>query len=263
MSFVVPTRRGGALVAVKRLAFIAVAITAVSLVASVAFRGSAPVTVTPHFKVASAPVLPLAAAPPGSTLVANVHKSIPGYANPKDAPTVTIAPTWHGAASALPVVWAAPGWVDVGLPQRPNGSTAWVRDSDVTFSSTAYRIVINLQSTSLSLYKSGQLQFTVPAGVGTSVDPTPTGHFFVAFFAAPPSPGYGSFVIVSSAHSNTISDWESSGDALMAIHGPLGDDSEIGTTGAHISHGCVRLHNADLVRLRGVPTGTPIDVVAS
>jgi lipoprotein-anchoring transpeptidase ErfK/SrfK len=70
-------------------------------------------------------------------------------------------------------------------------------------------------------------------------------------------------VMVSSAHSNTISDWESSGDALMAIHGPLGADAQIGTTGARVSHGCVRLHVADLVHLRVVPAGSPIDVVAS
>jgi len=38
-------------------------------------------------------------------------------------------------------------------------------------------------------------------------------------------------VIVTSAHSNTITDWDNSGDAMIAIHGPLGADAEIGTTG--------------------------------
>jgi lipoprotein-anchoring transpeptidase ErfK/SrfK len=68
--------------------------------------------------------------------------------------------------------------------------------------------------------------------------------------------------MVTSAHSNTISDWESSGDALMAIHGPLGEDAAIGANGAQISHGCVRLHLNDLAQLRKIPAGTPIVVVA-
>ncbi len=205
----------------------------------------------------------LPSAPAGSTLVANVRHEIQGYKSPGGQPTVLISPTWHGAATALPVIWAGPGWVYVRLAQRPNGSTAWVRDSDITLSSTAYRIVVNVETTTLSLYKNGTLDFSVPAGVGTTADPTPLGAYFVAFLSATPCSGYVPFVLVSSAHSNTISDWESSGDALMAIHGPLGADSAIGTTGAHVSHGCVRLHIADLVRLRGVPAGTPIDVVDS
>jgi lipoprotein-anchoring transpeptidase ErfK/SrfK len=52
-----------------------------------------------------------------------------------------------------------------------------------------------------------------------------------------------------------------SGDAVIGIHGPLGDDSEIGTTGARVSHGCIRLHDRALMRLSKVPAGTPIDIV--
>jgi lipoprotein-anchoring transpeptidase ErfK/SrfK len=83
----------------------------------------------------------------------------------------------------------------------------------------------------------------------------------VALFAQAPSPAYGAFVMVTSAHSNAISDWEESGDAITAIHGSLGSDAAIGTTGAMVSHGCIRLHNNDLAKLRNVPAGTPIDIV--
>jgi lipoprotein-anchoring transpeptidase ErfK/SrfK len=262
-----PDQKGPGHPGLKRLGFVAVAVVAASSLASFALRGDAHPGATVPIASRAAPVrmdgAALPAAPAGSILLATVHRTIPGYADPKAAPSVQIAPTWHGAASVLPVIWAAPGWVDVRLAQRPNESTAWVRDADVTLSSTPYRIVVDLATTHLNLYKSGQLEFSVPAGVGTATDPTPLGQFFVAFLAAPPSPGYGAFVMVSSAHSNAISDWESSGDALMAIHGPLGADSEIGTQGAHVSHGCVRLHEADLDLLRQVPAGSPIDVVSS
>jgi lipoprotein-anchoring transpeptidase ErfK/SrfK len=113
----------------------------------------------------------------------------------------------------------------------------------------------------VELFNQARQVAAFPAGVGTPTDPTPTGHFFVVLFAAPPSAGYGPFVIVTSAHSNTISDWEESGDAITAIHGPLGADAAIGTTGARISHGCIRLHDADLAQLRDIPAGTPVDIV--
>jgi lipoprotein-anchoring transpeptidase ErfK/SrfK len=171
--------------------------------------------------------------------------------------------TWHSAASTLPVIEARPGWLEVRLAQRPNGSTAWVLASDVTLATTPYRIVIDLATTRLMLYRAGRLVMSSPVGIGTAAYPTPVGQYFLAFLAAPPSPGYGAFVMVTSAHSNTITDWESSGDAMIAIHGPLGSDSEIGTTGAAVSHGCVRLHESDLLQLRPVPVGSPVDIVAA
>jgi lipoprotein-anchoring transpeptidase ErfK/SrfK len=151
--------------------------------------------------------------------------------------------------------------VKVRLAQRPNGSTAWLPASDVILSTTPYRIVIDLATTHLMLYKDGRQVLSAPAGVGASDDPTPTGEYFVAFMESPPAAGYGPFVLVTSAHSTSISDWSGSGDAVIGIHGPLGDDSEIGTSGARVSHGCIRLHLADQRKLAGVPAGTPIDIV--
>jgi lipoprotein-anchoring transpeptidase ErfK/SrfK len=252
----------------KRLAAIAVGVTVGSLLLShlLGSGGSEPsATATPPAVTqphAQRIVTPKA--PSGTTLVANVHAKIPGYSAPRaTTSSLSIQPTWHGEPTALPVIGTAPGWVDVRLPQRPNGLTAWVKDTDVTFSSTPYKILVDLATRQLIVFKDLRIAGAFPAGIGTAADPTPTGQFFVTFFATPPSPGYGPFVMVTSAHSNTISDWESSGDALVAIHGPLGDDSAIGTSGAQISHGCVRLHNADLTQLREIPAGSPIVVVAS
>jgi lipoprotein-anchoring transpeptidase ErfK/SrfK len=134
----------------------------------------------------------------------------------------------------------------------------------VTLGRTPYRIVINATTTQLALYDNGRLVFSAAAGVGTREDPTPAGEYFVAFDEQPPQPdsGYGPFIMVTSAHSPAIADWEGSGDAVIGIHGPLGDDSEIGTSGAQISHGCIRLHDQALERLAEVPPGTPIDVVS-
>ena len=197
------------------------------------------------------------------TTVATVLRTVPRYARPGVRESGTVPSSWWYRPSELPVIKTSPGWVEVRLAQRPNQSTAWLPAKDVTLSTTPFRIVINLATTHLSLYDWGQLVLTAPAGVGAPGDPTPTGDFFVAFDEQPPqpNPGYGPFIMVTSAHSPAISDWEGSGDAVIGIHGPLGDDSEIGTTGARISHGCIRLHDTALVRLSEVPPGTPVDII--
>jgi lipoprotein-anchoring transpeptidase ErfK/SrfK len=200
---------------------------------------------------------------PENTELATVLETAPRYAAPGRLAAGTVPASWYERPSVLPVIATRPGWVRVRLAQRPDGSTAWLPAGDVTLSSTPYRIVVDLATTRLALYDHGRLVFSAPAGVGAEDDPTPTGEFFVAFDEPPPepNPGYGPFIIVTSDHSQSISDWEGSGDAVIGIHGPLGEDSEIGTSGAKISHGCIRLHDEALEQLADVPPGTPIDVI--
>jgi lipoprotein-anchoring transpeptidase ErfK/SrfK len=211
------------------------------------------------------PAVPPASRPavPESTELARLRETAPRYAAPGRLGAGAVPARWYERPSVLPVIAAKPGWVEVRLAQRPDGSTAWLPASDVTLSTTPYEIVVDLATTKLSLYDDGRLVFSAPAGVGTTDDPTPTGHYFVAFDEPPPqpNPGYGPFIIVTSDHSRAIGDWEGSGDAVIGIHGPLGEDSEIGTSGAKISHGCIRLHDQALEELTEVPPGTPIDVV--
>jgi lipoprotein-anchoring transpeptidase ErfK/SrfK len=200
---------------------------------------------------------------PVTTMLADVKVTSPRYARPGVRATGQVPGTWWGVPSVLPVVSVRRGWVQVQLAQRPNGSEAWIPASDVTLSSTPYRIVINLATTRLALYYEGHQVFSAPAGVGTVSDPTPTGHYFVAFAESQPqpNPGYGPFILVTSAHSPNIGDWAGSGDAVIGIHGPLGDDSLIGAAGARISHGCIRLHLSALLKLRSVTPGTPVDII--
>jgi lipoprotein-anchoring transpeptidase ErfK/SrfK len=152
----------------------------------------------------------------------------------------------------------------VRLAQRPNGSTTWIPLSDVSLSTTPYHLILNLASEHLVVYEYGKEIMDFPAGVGAPDDPTVTGNFFITMRVSPPDAGYGPFVLVTSAHSDTISDWEDSGDAIIAIHGPITsyDDQLIGTTGAAISHGCIRLHDADLAQLNVIPPGSPLDIIS-
>jgi lipoprotein-anchoring transpeptidase ErfK/SrfK len=217
--------------------------------------------------VAGSPGLssPRAIAVPASTQLATVRVTSPRYRSPGHLGSGTVPASWEGRPSVLPVLRTVPGWVQVRLAQRPNGSTAWLPARDVKLSSTPYVIVVDLATTRLSVYKHGRRVFTAPAGVGTVGDPTPPGGYFIAFDEQPPQPnlGYGPFIIVTSAHSPEIADWQGSGDAVIGIHGPLGEDSAIGTIGARISHGCIRLHDTALKQLSSLPAGTPIDIVRS
>jgi lipoprotein-anchoring transpeptidase ErfK/SrfK len=204
-----------------------------------------------------------AATPPGSTLVATTDGAVPGYPSPGQPSDMTVPGSWFGYRSILPVIATEPGWLEVRLAQRPNGSTTWVQQSDVTLGSTAYFIVVDLASMHLSVYEDGTEILDFPAGIGAPDDPTPPGDYFVTMQYPAPSPGYGPFVLVTSDHSDAITDWENSGDAVIGIHGPITayDDSLIGSTGAAISHGCIRLHDADLAQLSMIPPGTPIEIV--
>jgi hypothetical protein len=197
----------------------------------------------------------------GSTLLATTRGSIPAFVAPGGARRGTVPGSWFGAPSTLPVIDGRPGWWKVRLAQRPNGSTAWVLARDVTLASSPYRIIVELARRRVTLLRNERVITSVPAGVGTASSPTPTGHYFLALFARPPQAAYGAFVMVTSGHSTTITDWERSGDALIAIHGPLGSDRAIGATGAAVSHGCVRLHEPDLEQLRVVPVGSPVDIL--
>ncbi len=96
---------------------------------------------------------------------------------------------WWRAASALPVIAQQPGWVEVRLAQRPNGSVAWVPSADLSLAVDPDYIIVDLGSRHLELYREGKEVASFPAGIGVSSAPTPTGHFFVALFAkAPPLP---------------------------------------------------------------------------
>jgi L,D-transpeptidase catalytic domain len=216
-------------------------------------------------KVAAAVPSEYPSVPYGATLVATTDGAIPGSSTP-GGPTNRLVPAnWYGYPSVLPVVATAPNWVEVRLAQRPNQTTTWVPAKDVTFSITPYQIVINLATEHLAVYQLGKEILNFPAGIGAPDDPTVTGDYFMTMQVPAPNAGYGPFVLVTSAHSDTITDWEDSGDAIIAIHGPITsyDDDLIGTTGAAISHGCVRLHDADLAQLAMIPAGTPVDITAS
>ena len=209
---------------------------------------------------APAPEVPIQV--PVSTVLAAAHGEIPKFDGP-GGQQIGTAGFFDGYPMTMPVLQQQDGWLRVRLPERPNGSTAWVRATDVTTSETPYRLVLRRSRTTLFLYKGGVPIQAIPVGVGKAATPTPLGSFFIAVNEGSGPPGYGPVVLDTSAHSEAIRSWDGTGDAIIAIHGPItaGSDAQIGTRGTAISNGCIRLHVADQIQLAIIPLGTPVDIL--
>ena len=149
-------------------------------------------------------------------------------------------------------------WVKIRVPGRPNGRTGWVRSYTLgDFHVVHTLLVVNRHTLRVRLYKSGRVIFSAPIGVGRPSLPTPGGHFWaVEKFRVRGAPAYGPFAIGTSAYSAHLTDWP--GGGVVGLHGT----NEPALVPGRPSHGCIRLHNSDIVRLyRVLPLGTPIHVI--
>jgi hypothetical protein len=148
-------------------------------------------------------------------------------------------------------------WIELRLPMRPNGRTGWVRREALdTFSVVHTQIVLDRAQHRLTLFRDGTVVLTAPIGVGKPSTPTPRGHFWITEkFAVHGAPVYGPYAMGTSDYS-TLSDWP--GGGIVGLHGT--DEPQL--VPGDPSHGCVRLHNSDIVRLaRLVPIGTPLLII--
>ena len=153
---------------------------------------------------------------------------------------------------------AGEAWYRVLLPLRPNGTSAWVRESDVELRRIDQRIEVDLSERELRYYVHGDLEEHFKVGVGTDATPTGTGMFYVwvkVHYASPYQP-YGIAALGLSGFSPVLSEWP--GGGRMAIHG-TSSPSDLGNA---VSHGCVRVLNDDLKSLLDVPLGTPVEITA-
>ena len=146
-------------------------------------------------------------------------------------------------------------WLKVLLPVRPNGSTGWIHADQVNLASDFFRVVVELNGHRISVYDRGLLVHQEPIGVGRAETPTPGGEYYLAELLQPPNPNgpYGPFAYGLSGFSDVLTNWRLGG--IIGLHG-TNDPSSIGR---NASHGCIRMRNADILRLeRLLPLGTPI-----
>jgi plasmid stabilization system protein ParE len=170
--------------------------------------------------------------------------------------------TPEGAVTAVPVTGRRSGpdgalWMRVSLPVLPNGTSGWVpRRALGAFEISRHRLIVDLGRQRLTLLRRGRAVLHAPVGVGRAQWPTPRGTFLVRNrLERYESPRYGPVAFGTSARSPTLTGWPAGG--FIGIHGTDRPDLLPG----RVSHGCVRLRNADILRLaRLMPVGTPVQI---
>ncbi len=177
------------------------------------------------------------------------------------APQTTLAnPNENGAPLVFLVEQVQGDWIKVDLPIRPNGSTGWVKATDVKLAADPYRIDIALSAHRLVVHKGDQVVADEPIGVGRSETPTPGGTYYIKELLRPPNPNgaYGPYAYGLSGFSNVLTDFNG-GDGVIGIHGT----NDPSTVGHDVSHGCIRLNNKAIEALVPVlPLGTPVHITA-
>jgi lipoprotein-anchoring transpeptidase ErfK/SrfK len=196
-------------------------------------------------------------APASTTVASATGASVPVSSAPGGAATSSLAnPQASGAPLVLRVVDQRDGWVQVQLAKRPNGSTGWVPTSAVKLSTTPYAIVVTEATNTLDLYEHGKVLHSYTVATGTGGTPTPTGRFALTELLAPTNGGYGPYAYGTTAFSDVLNSF-GGGPGQIGLHGTE-DASSIGRAA---SHGCIRMHNADITTLaKTLPLGTPFQV---
>jgi lipoprotein-anchoring transpeptidase ErfK/SrfK len=148
-------------------------------------------------------------------------------------------------------------WVRVRLPASSPDATGWVpRSALAGYGIVRTRLVVDVERARAILYRNGRPIFHAPVGVGQPQWPTPKGEFYIrSKLTRYRSPFYGPLAFGTSARSAVLTDWPNG--AFVGIHGTNRPELLPG----EVSHGCIRMRNADIVRLgRLMPIGTPLTI---
>jgi lipoprotein-anchoring transpeptidase ErfK/SrfK len=251
----------------------AVVVIAAIIVGFVAFRSGANddrPTVTK--KSAPQPTLtPTTTIPAGVNLIAeatvpqvNVYDT-PGAAVP---PKLTLPNPWllNGEADkAIPQAFLVEeqrpdGWVRVLLPERPNGSSGWIRQSDVKITQNPYHMEVKLSDHKITVFNGTDEMYSGPVAIGAAATPTPPGKYYIRVLLQTPDPKsvYGPYAYGLSAHSEVLTEFNG-GDGEVGVHG----NNDQSVLGKSVTHGCVRMDNEQITKLsKLLPLGTPVEIVS-
>jgi lipoprotein-anchoring transpeptidase ErfK/SrfK len=185
----------------------------------------------------------------------------------RSAPIRRVSPetSWSGEPTTLLVleakVFQGREWVRLLLPERPNGSSAWVPREYVVLSPTPYWIEVSTGHRRLTVYRDGHAVRHFRAVVGKPSTPTPHGLAAIYERNRQPDPHafLGTWVLALTAESDVLKHFEG-GTGRVGIHGRAGA-SLFDPLGSARSHGCIRIDNGPVNWIAAhVPVGTPVDI---
>lgn len=204
---------------------------------------------TTHTTVDAAPLDPGPAVPSDGAVV-HPREEIPVFADPDGSPIARIGPHQVGD-TWLPVIAEQPGWVQVLLPSRPNGSIGWLRSDGLERARTPYLVRVHLRSFSMELFRNDRLLGEWTIGIGKKAAPTPPGRTFLLGSFSDRKQNYSPVILPLGAHSPTLDSF-GGGPGTVAIHTWPTDD----VFGTRSSDGCIRVPSDALEQLTEVPLGT-------
>jgi len=199
---------------------------------------------------------------PGAAIVVRpLDSSVKVYPTP-DAMVASLrfdgGKTVYGKVTLL-VVGAQPGWWKVLMPVRPNGTVGWVRAEDVERADLHSRIVIELDTNTLTYTRDGKVVVKDRVAAGTGGTPTPTGLFFVKEIVpqANPRGALGPIALGLSGYSEVLYSF-AGGSGVIGIHGT----NNPSLIGSDVSHGCIRMRNESISTIAAaMQLGTPVEIV--
>jgi lipoprotein-anchoring transpeptidase ErfK/SrfK len=196
-----------------------------------------------------------------------VGPTVDVFASPDSpAPAVTFPNPWFlndDPSTPVPQVFLVDeqrpdGWVQIRLPERPNGSTGWVRSTSVQLNADPYRIDVSLTGRSIEVHHGATVVYQGAVAIGTAATPTPTGLFYVRVLLQTVNPNsvYGPYAYGLSGHSDVLTTFDG-GDGEIGIHG----NNDASVLGQSVTHGCIRMDNAEITALAAIlPLGTPVQI---
>ena len=208
-------------------------------------------TVDPHLSLVAVAAVGLVEVFESPTATTPVHR----LENPQ--PSAELGKT---TPLVLLVQEQRPDWLKVMLPVRPNGSTGWVRTSDVTLESHDYRILVELGAYRITVWKGAEVLLQEPVGLGTAATPTTVGHFYTKeLLRVVGQPVFGPFALALSGFSEVHYEF-AGGPGTLGIHG-TNDPSGLGRS---VSNGCIRMSNKGITTLAETlpPVGVPVEIRA-
>jgi hypothetical protein len=204
---------------------------------------------------------------PSTVLVGKTQGNIPVYDSPDGAVKLTL-PNPRPLATKPPASIALyllakqvqADWVEVFLPVRPNGSTGWVHKRDFDIQTHDFHIEVRLNEFNLKVFDGDKTIMDTTIGVAAANSPTPGGLYYTTELLKPPDPSgpYGTYAYGLSGFSNVYQSFDG-GPGQLGLHGT----NEPWSIGTKVSHGCIRLRNADIEKLATtLPLGVPVLVYA-
>ena len=173
---------------------------------------------------------------------------------------------WGGGPNVLLVLdtrnYKGKTWLRVALPDRPNGSSGWIREDFVRLSTSSWRVTINRDSHLVTVYSNGRVLRRFSSVIGAPATPTPRGLYAIYEKLPQPNPkGFlGPWALHLTAFSDVLLNY-GGGPGRVAIHGRDGT-SLADPLGSSRSHGCIRVDDENIVWMaRVVPLGTPVQIV--